>query len=128
MSPQRKKDISLNLSNDLLETNKVKDKVPENKSTLTLFEFPSLEVRRSLGANADFSIEWIEIKRNINYVRGIRIGYSNGLISELMGGKNAEKCQGTVIKGLGTSPVKRLSIKVVDNVSRHPSYAGIEFM
>ena len=48
------------------------------------------------------------------------------MVSELMGGKNAEQCQGSIIKGLGSAPIRRLSFKVIDNVSRHPSYAGIE--
>ena len=59
---------------------------------LTTFEFPTMEVRQTLAANADFNIDWIEIRRNVGYVRGIQIGYTNGLVSPLMGGNKADLC------------------------------------
>ena len=100
--------------------------VTDKSNTLTSFAFPSEEVRTSFGANADFGIDWIEIRRNKCYVRGIRIGYSNGLVSPYMGGKDAEKSQVSRLDDLGRSRITKVRLKVIDNVSRPPSYAGIE--
>ena len=67
--------------------------ISERANTLTSFAYPSQEIRSSFRANADFDIDWIEIRRNKCYVRGIRLGYTNGLVSPFMGGKDADKCQ-----------------------------------
>lgn len=100
-------------------------KITDKPNTLTSFAYPSKEVRSSFGANADFRIDWIEIRHNKCYVRGLRIGYSNGLVSPYMGGKDAEKSQVSRLEDLGRSPITGVRLKVIDNVPRSVSYAGI---
>merc|ERR1712226_1553329 len=109
MSPVRKKKDAPSLFVDPIPTNQ------EASSSMTSFKFPSDEVRRSLGINADFSIDWIEIRRNNCYIRGIRLGYSNGIVSPLMGGEIAEKCKITRIDGLGGQEISRVEFNIIDN-------------